>query len=133
VLNNPPPALLEDEDSDDEALLVASGARGPVLSEREVKHAEKYGGYTGGVIGFLLDLYVKMLLAEIPLPYVFHLDHAFVLSLIVTGAVFFAIGSAKSRWSTASWLRSGLVTLFVGGIAASLAYVAGMILRTLAG
>jgi VIT1/CCC1 family predicted Fe2+/Mn2+ transporter len=67
------------------------------------------------------------------LPYVFHLDHAFVLSLIVTGAAFFAIGSAKSRWSTASWLRSGLVTLFVGGIAASLAYVAGMILRTLAG
>jgi VIT1/CCC1 family predicted Fe2+/Mn2+ transporter len=67
------------------------------------------------------------------LPYVFQLNHAFVLSLIVTGAVFFAIGSAKSRWSTASWLRSGLVTLFVGGIAASLAYAAGVILRTLAG
>jgi vacuolar iron transporter family protein len=66
------------------------------------------------------------------LPYLFHLDHAFVLSLIVTGAVFFAIGSAKSRWSTTSWLRSGLVTLFVGGIAASLAYAAGVILRTLA-
>jgi VIT1/CCC1 family predicted Fe2+/Mn2+ transporter len=67
------------------------------------------------------------------LPYLFELTHAFVLSLIVTGAVFFAIGSAKSRWSTASWLRSGVVTLFVGAIAAGMAYAAGVVLRTLAG
>jgi len=66
------------------------------------------------------------------LPYLFQLKHAFVLSLIVTAAIFFAIGSVKSRWSTASWLRSGLVTLFVGAIAAGLAYVAGAILSTLA-
>lgn len=66
------------------------------------------------------------------LPYLFQSRNAFVLSVIVTGAVFFAIGSAKSRWSTASWLRSGLVTLSVGAIAASLAYAAGAILSTLA-
>ncbi len=66
------------------------------------------------------------------LPYLFQSRNAFVLSVIVTGAVFFAIGSAKSRWSTSSWLRSGSVTLFVGAIAASLAYAAGVILRTLA-
>ncbi|HEX5874141.1 MAG TPA: VIT1/CCC1 transporter family protein [Pyrinomonadaceae bacterium] len=67
------------------------------------------------------------------LPYLFQLTHPFLLSLIVTGAVFFAIGSAKSRWSTASWLRSGVVTLSVGAIAAGMAYVAGVVLRTLAG
>lgn len=66
------------------------------------------------------------------LPYLFQVNHAFNLSLIVTGATFFAIGSAKSRWSTASWLRSGSVTLLVGVIAASLAYAAGVILRMLA-
>jgi VIT1/CCC1 family predicted Fe2+/Mn2+ transporter len=66
------------------------------------------------------------------LPYLFQLPHAFTLSLTMTGAVFFAIGSAKSRWSTASWIRSGLVTLLVGTIAAGLAYAAGVILRTLA-
>ncbi|HKO97615.1 MAG TPA: VIT1/CCC1 transporter family protein [Pyrinomonadaceae bacterium] len=66
------------------------------------------------------------------LPYLFQYTRAFELSLIATGAVFFAIGSAKSRWSTASWSRSGLVTLFVGAIAAGLAYAAGVILRTLA-
>ena len=64
------------------------------------------------------------------LPYLFQLTHAFMISVLVTGATFFAIGSAKSRWSTTSWLQSGLVTLFVGAIAAGLAYAAGMLLRT---
>jgi len=69
----------------------------------------------------------------IPLvPYLLQLPHALTLSLTMTGAVFFAIGSAKSRWSTSSWLRSGLVTLLVGAIAAGLAYAAGIILRTFA-
>lgn len=67
------------------------------------------------------------------LPYLFQFTHAFVISLLVTGAIFFAIGSAKSRWSTTSWLQSALSTLFVGAIAAGLAYAAGVILRTFAG
>ena len=66
------------------------------------------------------------------LPYLFKLEQAFGFSLVATGAIFFAIGSAKSRWSTASWLRSGSVTLLVGVIAAGLAYAAGVILRMLA-
>jgi vacuolar iron transporter family protein len=52
-------------------------------------------------------------------------------SILMTGAVFFIIGSVKSRWSTVSWWRSGLFTLLVGGAAASLAYVVGTALRDL--
>ena len=66
------------------------------------------------------------------LPYVGQLPHAFGLSIIATGVTFFAIGSAKSWWSTASWLRSGSVTLLVGTIAAALAYAAGIVLKVLA-
>ena len=66
------------------------------------------------------------------LPYLLQFTNAFVLSVIGTGVIFFAIGSAKSRWSTTSWLRSGLVTFLVGAIAAGLAYAAGVILRTFA-
>jgi len=66
------------------------------------------------------------------LPYVVQLDHAFVLSIIATGVTFFAIGSAKSWWSTTSWVRSGAVTLLVGATAATLAYAAGTILKVLA-
>ena len=66
------------------------------------------------------------------LPYLFQLTHAFVISVIVTAVVFFAIGSIKSRWSTTSWLQSGSATLLVGAIAAGLAYAAGVVLRTFA-
>jgi VIT1/CCC1 family predicted Fe2+/Mn2+ transporter len=65
------------------------------------------------------------------LPFLFKVSHALEGSIVMTGIVFLAIGSAKSRWSTASWWRSGLTTLFVGAIAAALAYAAGVVLKSL--
>ena len=64
-------------------------------------------------------------------PFLAGLNNAFVVSLILTGAVFFIIGSVKSRWSTVAWWRSGISTLFVGGIAAGLAYAVGLFLKSL--
>ena len=66
-------------------------------------------------------------------PYVFGAREALALSTLLTGGVFFAIGSVKSRWSTAQWWRSGLSTFAVGGLAAALAYAVGVLLRGLAG
>jgi vacuolar iron transporter family protein len=65
------------------------------------------------------------------IPFLIGLDKAFRISIILTGAVFFIIGSIKSRWSTSSWWRSGISTLVVGGIAASLAYAVGLFLKRL--
>ena len=65
------------------------------------------------------------------LPYLFGMEHSLVISVVLTGIVFAAIGSIKSRWSTSSWWQSGLTTLFVGAIAASLAYFAGVIVKRL--
>lgn len=64
-------------------------------------------------------------------PFLFGGQYALWLSMIVTGVVFFIIGSAKSRWSTISWWRSGLSTLLVGAIAAALAYGVGVLLGRL--
>ena len=66
------------------------------------------------------------------IPFLFRLGRPLSLAIVMTGGVFFAIGSLKSRWSTASWWRSGFSTLFVGGIAAFLAYVVGIVLKDLA-
>jgi VIT1/CCC1 family predicted Fe2+/Mn2+ transporter len=63
------------------------------------------------------------------LPFLFGSTSSFLVSCILTGATFFLIGSLKSRWSTSSWLRSGLETLFVGALAASLAYAVGVLLK----
>ncbi len=65
------------------------------------------------------------------LPYLFGSSNPLMLSVIMTGGVFFAIGSAKSRWSTATWWRSGLSTFAVGAIAAGLAYGVGLLLNQL--
>lgn len=63
------------------------------------------------------------------LPFVFGSGDSFLVSAFLTGLVFFLIGSAKSRWSTAPWWRSGFLTLVIGGIAASLAFLAGLVLK----
>ena len=67
------------------------------------------------------------------LPYLFAATRSFPISVALTGVVFFAIGSIKSRWSTSSWWHSGVTTLLVGAIAASLAYLTGDLLRRLFG
>lgn len=66
------------------------------------------------------------------LPFLFGVTDAFRYSTLLTGAVFFAIGSIKSKWSTMPWWRSGLETLLIGSAAAGLAYVIGALLGGLA-
>jgi len=66
------------------------------------------------------------------IPFLFRLGRPLSLAIVMTGGVFFAIGSLKSRWSTVSWWRSGFSTLFGGGIAATRAYVVGIVLKNLA-
>jgi VIT1/CCC1 family predicted Fe2+/Mn2+ transporter len=66
------------------------------------------------------------------LPYLFGLSASFITSCVMTGITFFLIGSFKSRWSTTSWFRSGMETLFVGALAAGLAYVVGVMLKDIA-
>ena len=48
-----------------------------------------------------------------------------------TGVAFFLVGTLKSRFIEASWIRAGCTTLLVGTLAASLAYASGYLLRGL--
>ncbi len=63
------------------------------------------------------------------LPFLFRADQPFWLAATLTALVFFVIGSVKSRWSLASWWRSGLETLAIGLAAAAMAYAVGYFLR----
>lgn len=65
------------------------------------------------------------------LPFILGAAKSFLISIILTGAVFFLIGSVKSRWSTDSWWSSGLTTFMVGGAAAALAFFVGVILKNI--
>lgn len=65
------------------------------------------------------------------LPFLFGVPASAATAALATGAVFFAIGSAKSAWSTQGWLRSGLETLAIGLGAAGLAWAIGFALERL--
>ncbi len=66
----------------------------------------------------------------------FVIDYAFpgsiaqpyVASTLLTGFAFFLVGTAKSWFVDESWIRAGVETLLVGGCAAALAYLAGVLL-----
>ena len=67
------------------------------------------------------------------LPYLFGSERSLTMSVLLTGIVFFVIGSVKSRWSTSSWWHSGFTTLAVGVIAGSIAYFTGVMIKRLLG
>ena len=63
------------------------------------------------------------------IPYLIGAPFSFTIASIATAAVFFAIGSLKSKWSTGRWWVSGLETLGIGLIAAATAYFIGDVLK----
>lgn len=65
------------------------------------------------------------------LPFLFNFGEPFFMGCLLVGSVFFAIGSLKSQWSTASWWLSGLETLSIGALAATVAYGVGIFLDAL--
>jgi len=56
----------------------------------------------------------------------------FLLACIVAGLTLFALGTLKTALTSKNWLRNGLESVLVGGLAASIAYGIGVLLSSVA-
>ena len=54
-------------------------------------------------------------------------------AVVASGAVLFAIGVLKSRWTRQSWVRSGLEILVLGAVAGIAGFLFGNVLPTVLG
>lgn len=84
----------------------------------------------------LTTFYAFLLVGIVPLlPFLasivfgWSLPHPYLWSTILTSLSFFAVGAVKSRFVEQHWFRSGGLTLLIGGAAATLAYLCGMLLQ----
>ena len=108
-----------------------------VTSDRErwvrLMLAEEYGlaPQVRPPLAAALNTFASFILCgSVPLiPFVARLPFAFAVALALTLAVFFLIGSVKSRWLTISWWKAGLETLGIGAAAAALAFAAGVVMK----
>lgn len=66
------------------------------------------------------------------LPFFVPINNPFFWSALLTGIVFFLIGSMKSKWSLESWWYSGSITLGIGTVVAFIAYGIGYFLAAFA-
>jgi len=64
------------------------------------------------------------------MPYLIGSEDGFMISLVATAIVFFAIGATKATWSPQPWWRSGLETLAIGLAASAVAYAIGYFLKS---
>lgn len=74
-----------------------------------------------GAIPLVVFIANALLGEVIPAPYLW--------STLMTGVAFFAVGAFKSRFVDEKWYVAGGETLFVGGLAAGLAYFVGILLK----
>lgn len=102
-----------------------------MLDELGLTSEDKTPFYSGlaTFIAFIIAGFVPLLAFVISLFYPFEL--VFEVSIALTAMILFIAGALRTLLTGRNWMKSGLEMLFVGSIAASVAYLVGYLLRGL--
>lgn len=61
----------------------------------------------------------------------FNEESLFILTSTFTLVALFIVGAVKAKFTKTNWFKSGIETMFVGGLAATIAYLVGYFLQSL--
>lgn len=64
-------------------------------------------------------------------PYIFGVENIFLWSVLATALVLFVIGSLRTLFTEKNWFLAGLEMLFLGGVAAAIAYSVGFLISSI--
>lgn len=93
--------------------------------EKDGKLISDHSPIRHGAVTFVSFIFVGFL----PLfPYVFGLGPSFSLSVVTVAAALFLVGSLRSFYTKRNWFIGGAEMLFIGGLAAVVAYLVGYLL-----
>jgi VIT1/CCC1 family predicted Fe2+/Mn2+ transporter len=87
-------------------------------------------GATATFVAFLVVGFIPLFAFVLEMVSPDLISRPFLWSSVMTGIAFFIVGAAKARFVAQRWWWAGLETLGIGGIAASIAYLAGMFLES---
>lgn len=99
-----------------------------VKSEIEYEDVRGNHGYDGKLPRkhAVVTFFTFVIVGFVPLiPYVFNVGNQLIVSSIMVIATLFVVGATRSKITKKGVLRSGLEVLFVGGLAAIVAYAVG--------
>ncbi|MEI6731617.1 MAG: VIT1/CCC1 transporter family protein [archaeon] len=112
-------------------IALQSGKKSSAFVKDEAKHPMKAGLAT--FISFLVIGFIPLL--SYVLSGVFHVMESskLILSIIFTAIALAIVGAVKGQLTNKHWFKSALETLLIGGFAALIAYLVGILLRGLVG
>ncbi len=61
------------------------------------------------------------------------IENVFALSAITTALSLFVVGALRVKITKTNWIKSGIEMLLIGGIAATVAYIIGYLLKMIVG
>lgn len=114
-----------------DGISMASGNYLGVKSELEyenqnrIKDGHKHSPLRHSLVTFVFFVIAGLLPL---LPYVFGVDNAFFLSAVMVAISLFLVGSARSVITHKNMIKGGLEVLFIGGMAAVVAFLVGYLI-----
>lgn len=102
---------------------------GEELGLAPVGEARPLNGATITFFAFVIAGFMPVL----PFFFIYSDGSAFWISSAVAGAMFFIVGASRSIFTKRAWFWSGLEMFLIGGLAASIAYGVGFLIRALVG